>query len=262
MLLIFAILFGNFFLTASLNLPTISIVIFIISLASLTFVINDISDAKLDRLNKKTRNPIAQHKVSLYEAKLYAIILFVSTFLISLFLPSKLFYYSLALIFISVTYGFFIKAKYRPPLDLVYHGLGPAIGFLMLSILYKPLDLSITFVAIIVFNIFGIIQILQQIRDFDTDRKLIRTTAITLGKKNAIKICIILLTASMLILVSSILEGLYTVKSLVILPLSYLLFEPLVTALKNKAMTGQLLTIFVKRLLISSLLAIFLFLSL
>ena len=252
LLLVFAILVGNFFLTPSLNFQTISIVIFIVSLTSLTFVINDLADAKLDKLNKKTRNPIAQNKISSKEAKLFAVILFVLTLVISSFLHTNLFYYSLMLIFISITYGFFIKAKSKPPLDLVYHGLGPTIGFLMLSSLYKPFNLSIAFTAIIIFNIFSIIQLLQQIRDFDTDKKLVKTTAILLGKRNSIKACIILLVLSILILVSSVLEGAYTIKSLLFLPLSYLLFEPLFTAANNKIHTDRLLTIFTKRLFVAT----------
>ena len=261
LLLIFAILIVNFFLSSQVNWQLLKTTAFIVSLTSFTFVINDLSDVDLDRLNKKTRNPIANNRITLKEAKLIAAFLLILTLTTSYFLPTNLIYYSIALIFISITYSFFIKAKSIPLLDLIYHGLGPTIGFLMFSSLYHEIDFSIIFASIIAFSLFSIIQLLQQVRDFDTDIKLIKTTATILGKKNTIKISIVLLASLILVLCFAVLTSVYPLKSVIYIPLSYLLFEPLIKALRNKIQGKNLLHIFTKRLIIVSGIFFLLFLS-
>ena len=250
--MIFAILIVNFFLSLQVNWQLLKTTAFIVSLTSFAFVINDLSDVDLDRLNKKTRNPIANNRITLKEAKLIAAVLLILTLTTSYFLPTNLIYYSIALIFISITYSFFIKAKSIPLLDLIYHGLGPTIGFLMFSSLYREIDFSIIFASIIAFNLFSIIQLLQQVRDFDTDVKLIKTTTITLGEKNTIKISIVLLASLIVVLCFAILTSVYPLKSVLYIPLSYLLFEPLIKALRNKIQGKNLLHIFTRRLIIAS----------
>ncbi|MBI4010560.1 MAG: UbiA family prenyltransferase [Candidatus Aenigmarchaeota archaeon] len=177
-------------------------------------------------------------------------------------LPDNLFYMSLILILISSTYSFFIKAKSRPPLDLIYHGLSPAIIFIMVSSFYIQFDFAILFSMVIIFNIFLIIQLLQEIRDFDVDKKFIKTTVIVIGKRNSIKLSIVLLISLLFIVLAGVIISIFPIKSLIYLPLSYFLFEPLYDSLNNKRREQLLLYYFRRRLIQLTIIFFILFLVL
>jgi len=258
--IIMAILIGSFLHSFSLSNISLPLIFFIIFLSSFTFAIDDIADVKIDRLSKKTRNPIVLKQISLSFAKFLSFIFFILTLFTSFLLPYNLFYLSMFLLFISITYSFFIRAKSNPPLDLVYHGLSPAIIFVMISFLYKSFDLTIFFVSFMVFNIFMLIQLLQEIRDFSSDKKLIKTAAIILGKRNSIKLSIILLFFVLLIVLTGIIMFVFPISSLLYLPLSSLLFIPLMKGLKSKRYESTLLNEFRKNLIIVTIIFFIVFL--
>lgn len=260
--IVMAILIGSFLYSFSLSNISLPLIFFIVSLSSFTFAIDDIADVKIDRLSKKTRNPIVLKQISLPFAKFLSFVFFILALFVSYLLPSNLFHPSIFLIFISITYSFLIRAKSYPPLDLIYHGLSPAIIFLMISSLYKPFDLTIFFASLIVFNMFMLIQLLQEIRDFSSDRKLIKTTAIILGKRNSIRLSIILLLSLLLIVLSGIAMFVFPFKSLLYLPLSYFLFVPLIKGLRDKRYESNLLDGFRKNLIIVTIIFFILFLIL
>ena len=258
--IIIAILIGSFLHSFSLSDISLPLIFFIIFLSSFTFAIDDIADIKIDRLSEKTRNPIVLKQISLSFAKFLSFIFFILASFTSFLLPFNLFYLSVFLLFISITYSFFIRAKSNPPLDLIYHGLSPAIIFVMISSLYKSFDLTIFFVSLIIFSMFMLIQLLQEIRDFSSDRKLIKTTAIILGKRNSIKLSIILLLSLLLIVLTGIIMLVFPISSLLYLPLSYFLFFPLMKGLKDKRYESTLLNEFRKNLIIVTIIFFMLFL--
>ena len=147
--IVLAVLIGNFLHSFTLDVAMLTLLAFIFSLVSFTFVINNISDVKIDRLNKKSENSITRKEISLSFAKFLLILFLLLSIIFAFLLPGDLFYLSLILILISLTYSFFIKAKSRPPLDLIYHGLSPAIVFIMISSFYVQFDLAILFSSII-----------------------------------------------------------------------------------------------------------------
>ena len=132
----------------------------------------------------------------------------------------------------------------------------------MISSLYKLFDLTIFFASFIVFNMFILIQLLQEIRDFSSDKKLVKTTATVLGKRNSIKLSIILLLSLLLIVLAGIAMFVFPINSLFYLPLSYFLFIPLIRGLKNKRYESTLLNEFRKNLIIVTIIFFLMFLIL
>ncbi len=260
--IVMAILIGSFLHSLSLYNVSVPLIVFTVFLLSFTFTIDDIADIKIDRLSKKTRNPIVLKQISLLFAKFLSFVFFILALFSSFLLPSNLFYLSTFLLFISITYSFFIRAKSNPPLDLIYHGLSPTIIFIMISSLYKLFDLTIFFASFIVFNMFILIQLLQEIRDFSSDKKLVKTTATVLGKRNSIKLSIILLLSLLLIVLAGIAMFVFPINSLFYLPLSYFLFIPLIRGLKNKRYESTLLNEFRKNLIIVTIIFFLMFLIL
>ena len=257
---ILAILIAGFFHSFSINKSLFALISFTISLLSFTFALDDISDIKIDRLQKNSRNPIVRKEMSLAFAQLLALMFFILTLMSTVLLPVNLFRLSLVLIFISMTYSIFIKAKARPPLDLIYHGSSPTIIFIMASSLYRPFDTTILLSSLIVFNIFLLIQILLETRDFNADKKLIKTTVVILGIKNSIKFSIFLLSALIFLVVLGMILGTFPFQTSIYLPLSVFLFQPLIKSLKSKNYVKNLLKEFRIRLIVTTIVFAILFL--
>ena len=74
------------------------------------------------------------------------------------------------MLFVFVTYSFFIEAKNIAGLDLVYHALFPGLYGLLGYMLYHPPDLTGA-VFFILLGIFGAVgELANEIRDIEKDR--------------------------------------------------------------------------------------------
>lgn len=249
---LFAIVIAALAYSLSINALLIPFIIFIISLSSFTFIINDLADVKLDKLNKETRNLIAKGKVSKKAAINFSILFFTFSIVSLRFLPEGTSILGAILIFLSITYSFFIRSKSRPLFDVVYHGLGPVIVFLMLTGFYKPIDANTIFSAVIVFCIFAVIELLQELRDFDTDKKMIVNTAIILKKKKTILAALYITLFVILFFVTLILSKVFPLKYVFYLPLFYFLVTPLLKAFKSYRFSNKLVSNYRSRLIIAA----------
>lgn len=175
-------------------------IVFIAASSAFGFVINDISDVALDARSEKPRNPLADGSLSCRVAWAVSIVLLLISLACMALLPSALLLTEIVVLFIFVTYSFFIEAKNIAGLDLVYHALFPALyGFLGYT-LYHPLDLT-GIVFTLVIGIFGAVgEMGNEIRDLEKDRHVRKNTVVILGERPSLILTIGLMLAAMIII--------------------------------------------------------------
>lgn len=222
------------------------------------FVINDIADANLDKLNAQTRNPISKSKLSKYHTTLFSFLMLSIALYFLLLLPPMHIILGIFVATLYILYSFVFKAKSRPIFDLVFHGLPPSLFFIMGYILYGHFDITSLIIAFAIFFLSSIAELLQEIRDFDSDRKIIVNTVIRLGQEASIKLSIVFLTASTFSALYLIYIGLFSSKLLIGFPLLYLIFSPLFTSLHNKKIRKKLIYIYSKWVVLLTIIFIFL----
>ncbi len=175
------------------------LLIFSVFSTTFAFVVNDLSDVKLDRSAGVLRNPVSTGELSLGGI----ISLALSFLLVSLaslfFLSLQTRLLGLVVIFLYFTYSWLVRAKARPILDIVYHGLCPAILTIMGYTKYRSFDATCFILASMVFFISAMSQILQEVRDYETDRKMIKTTVTLLGKRRSLILCLAFCTSALTI---------------------------------------------------------------
>lgn len=210
------------------------LIIFSIFSAAFGFVVNDLSDAELDRSAGINRNPVSSGQLSWGSTVIIAII-FLSISLISLTrLSAQNILLGSIVIFIYLTYSWLIRAKSKPILDVVYHGLCLAVLAAMGFTLYKSISFSSIYFAVIVFLLSSMSQILQEIRDYETDKKMISNTVILLGKRRSLILCLSLFLFTLPFLVLLILNGIISPNMLFLSPLTYFIIAPITRALINE----------------------------
>jgi 4-hydroxybenzoate polyprenyltransferase len=192
-LFIFAGVFGALLAASAVNSSLAVLVIFIAASSAFGFVINDISDRALDARLEKPRNPLADGSMSCRMAYGVSGVLLFLTLLCMALLPEGLLGTEIAVLFVFVTYSFFIEAKNIAGLDLVYHALFPGLYGLLGYMLYHPPDLT-GVVFFILLGIFGAVgELANEIRDIEKDRHERKNTVVLLGERPAF----ILMTALM-----------------------------------------------------------------
>jgi len=167
------------------NSTLIVLITFIAASSAFGFVINDISDSALDARSVKPRNPLADGSMTCRTAYgISALLLVISLFCMAL-LPPFLLLVECAVLFVFITYSFFIEAKNIAGLDLVYHALFPALYGLLGYMLYHPLDLTgaVFFVLLGIFGAVG--ELGNEIRDLEKDRYERKNTVIRIGERQA-----------------------------------------------------------------------------
>ena len=148
-------------------------------------------------------------------------------------LPVHLLLIELAVLFVFVTYSFFIKAKNIAGLDLVYHALFPALYGMLGYLLYHPLDLT-GIVFFVLLGIFGAVgEVCNEIRDLKKDRSERKNTVVLIGEIWGFYLLLALMvTAFAIIGIFSLSEpGFYWL--LVFVPLGFILIQPVWKAMKE-----------------------------
>jgi 1,4-dihydroxy-2-naphthoate octaprenyltransferase len=99
-----------------------------------------------------------------------------------------------------------------------------------------------------------LVELVNEIRDYDSDRGMIRTTVTLVGKKRALKACVVLLFLVLALFVSVVLVGGLPWILLVFSPSIIFFVAPIINALRNEQKEQDLMPAFVNRGIIVGLL--------
>jgi len=203
--------------------------------------VNDLSDAELDRSAGVIRNPVSTGELSRRSCISVALLVLLVSLaaLSSLSLQNRLL--GLVVIFLYFTYSWVVRAKARPMLDVAYHGLCLAILAAMGYTEFRPFDVSCLFLVSMVFLLSVMSQILQEVRDYETDRSMIRTTVTFLGKRRSLIICLALFTSAFSLFLLSLFYGVVPLESLLLSPLTYFIIAPITQAIWNEEYEDRML---------------------
>ncbi len=188
---------------------------------------NDISDVELDSLQPGTRNPIARQQIQRKHAAIIALSFLGASLVILASLPLTALVVGVASLSMYFAYSRGFRAKARPIWDLVFHGLWYSLFMIMGYTFAKPFDVEGLMLSIIAFFPAATMELLNEIRDYETDKKLIRTSATLLGRRNSLILCLtfILCTYAAGILLT--LTGAFPVQLLAAAPSAILFILPL-----------------------------------
>jgi 4-hydroxybenzoate polyprenyltransferase len=202
--------------------------------AAFGFVVNDLSDAELDRSAGVLRNPFSKGELSRGRGIMLAIFLFLVSMmpLFSLSLKSQLL--GLVVIFLYFTYSWILRAKAWPILDIVYHGSWLAILATMGYAEYRSFNVVCLLLASLVFFLSAVSQILQEVRDYETDRKTVRTTVTLLGRKRSLVLCLAFFMSALAIFLLLLFYSVFPFEILLLSPLAYLIVAPIIQAIDNE----------------------------
>jgi len=224
--------------------------IFSVFSAAFGFIINDLADAELDSLTDVIRNPVSTNELSKGKSLAVTLFFLLASILSLTFLNPQNQLLGLAIIILYLTYSWIIRAKARPVLDIAYHGfclaLLATIGYTEIG----PLDLKCILYVSIIFLLSSMSQILQEIRDYKTDKTMIKTTVILLGKRRSLILCLALIISTFPFVFLLILKGLIPFELLFLTPLTYFIIAPIVRTLLNEAYEEKMLTEIKERRLI------------
>jgi 4-hydroxybenzoate polyprenyltransferase len=211
------------------------------------FVINDIADAELDLNAGKLRNPVASGDLSVATAWSLVVLLLGVTAL-SIYLLSflnRLLGIVVILLFTGYSSGLRIKA--RPGLDVVCHASWNMLYGVMAYSVYRPLDSVGAGLGGMLFLLSMLAELVNGIRDHDSDRVMIKTTVTLIGKKRALKACVLLLFTAFALFVNIVLVGGLPWGLLVFSPSIIFFIVPIVNALRNEQKEQDLMPAFAKR---------------
>jgi 4-hydroxybenzoate polyprenyltransferase len=176
-------IFGALLTVLPLDSSLVVLLVFIAASSAFGFVINDISDMTLDARTAKPRNPLADGSMSCRTAKQVSGFLLLLSVACMVLMPVHLLLVELAVLFVFVTYSFYLEAKNIAGLDLVYHALFPALYGLLGYLLYHPPDLT-GLVFFVLLGIFGAIgELGNEIRDLEKDRHERKNTVVLAGER-------------------------------------------------------------------------------
>ena len=229
----FAGLFGVLLTGAPFDRLLVFLLIFIAASSASGFIINDISDVALDARSEKPRNPLADGSLSCRVAWIVSGIFLAVSLACMALLPPSLIPLELAVLFVFITYSFFIEAKNIAGLDLVYHALFPALYGLLGYVLYHSFDLT-GLVFTVLLGIFGAIgEMGNEIRDREKDRHVRKNTVVLMGERPAFFLTIgLLLSAFAIIAIFSVIQpGYFWLIPFV--PFGIFLIHPIYTAMRT-----------------------------
>jgi 4-hydroxybenzoate polyprenyltransferase len=210
------------------------VLLFVAASSIFGFVINDIADAELDRKAGKLRNPVASSDLSVGAAWILVLVLLgvtiASIYLLS-FLNRLL---GILVILLFTGYSFGPRTKARPGLDIVCHASWSATYGLMAYSVYRPVDFAGVALCGMLFLLSMFVELVNEIRDHDSDRDMISTTATLVGKKTALKICIVLFFSAFALFVSVVLVGRLPWALLLFSPSIIFLVAPIINALRDE----------------------------
>jgi len=232
-LFILAGIFGALLTVMPLDGSLVVLLVFIAASSAFGFVINDISDRALDARGVKPRNPLADGSLSCRTAKQVSWFFLLLSVACMAIMPFHLLPIEIAVLFVFVTYSFFIKAKNIAGLDLVYHALFPALYGLLGYMLYHPPDLT-GLVFFILLGIFGATgELGNEIRDLEKDRYERKNTIVLLGERPGyyLMMAFMITAFSVIGIFSSIEPGFFWL--LLFVPLGLILVHPVWKAMNE-----------------------------
>lgn len=232
-LFVIAGIFGALLTAGQLDVSLPILLIFVAASSAFGFVINDISDIALDARSAKPRNPLADGSLSCRTAKLVSAVLLAISLVCMALLPSSLLFVELAVLFVFITYSFWIEVKNIAGLDLVYHALFPALYGLLGYMLYHPLDLT-GMVYVVLLGIFGAVgELGNEIRDLEKDRTERKNTVVIIGERAAFLLTIVFMACAFCIIaVFAVIEpGFFWLLPFV--PFGLFLVHPVVKAMND-----------------------------
>jgi len=225
----------------------IPVLVFVATSSIFGFVINDIADAELDRNAGKLRNPIASNDLSVSAAWKLALV-FLGVAILSLY-PLDLLGKLLGIVVITLFsgYSFGLRAKIRPGIDVICHASWNALYGIMAYSVYRPLDFIGAELTGLLFLSSMLVELLNEIRDHDSEKEMIRTTATAIGKRGALKICILILLLVLSLFVGLIITGGLPRILLIFSPSIIFLVKPIINALRSEQDAQNLLHTLVSR---------------
>ncbi len=167
------------------------------------FIINDIFDAKYDKMSIRNRNPLTYNLIKTKIVFIFALFLGGTGLAFALFfLPSTflLFLVSLVLLILYSMEPFRLKEK--AGFGIVVHALPVSALFLIGYAAIMPITFPVVLLSISVFLFSLAGGLVQEIRDYNTDKKSgFITTAIFLGLANSVRLVKIFIATSLIFLV-------------------------------------------------------------
>ena len=223
------------------------VLLFVTGSSIFGFVINDIADAKLDKKAGKLRNPVASDDLSERAAWVFVVALLgvVSLSIYLLNFPNRLLGILVILLFAGYSFG--LRMKARPGLDVVSHASWNAIYGVMAYSVYRPIDFAGAGLTGMLFLLSMLAELVNQIRDHDSDRDMIETTVTVVGKKRAFKVCVMLLFLVLALFVGVVLVGGLPWILLAFSPSIIFLAAPIFNAMRDEQREQELMPALVKR---------------
>jgi 4-hydroxybenzoate polyprenyltransferase len=226
-------MFGALLTFAQPDVTLIVLELFIATSAAFGFIINDISDRDLDAHESCPRNPLTDGTCPLSAAYAISIVLLLASLICLVMLPVPLILLGGLELFIFATYSFGIEAKNIAGLDLVYHGLFPALYGAMGYILYRSPDLTGAVFFLIVFIFGAVAEIFNEIRDYEKDRFIRKNFVVVAGKRRAFVVTLVLLTAALACTIAFAIISPRLYWLLVFIPFGLLLIHPVWQAMRD-----------------------------
>jgi len=106
---------------------------------------------------------------------------------------------------------------------------------------YRPFDVNCLLGVSIVFLLSAMSQVLQEIRDYETDRNMIRTTVTSLGKRRSLVLCLAFLASAFSISLLLLYNGAVPLEVLLLSPLTYFIIAPITQAIFNEEHVDKML---------------------
>jgi 4-hydroxybenzoate polyprenyltransferase len=225
----------------TIDLGIVWLLIFSVFSTAFAFVINDLSDSELDRSAGVLRNPVSTGELSVGRTISLAFSFLVVSFAALFFLSLQTWLLGLVVVFLYFTYSWIIRAKARPMLDITYHGSCPAILAIMGYTQYRPFNVTCFLLASMAFLLSAVSQILQETRDYETDKKMLKTTATLLGKRMSLILCLAFCASAFVIFIPLLFYGMISPKILLLSPLAYFIIAPVIGAIRNEEYTDNML---------------------
>lgn len=235
-----ATIVGAVLSVSPMDLGMVWLLIFSLFSTVFAFVINDLSDAELDRSAGVSRNPVSTGELSLRGSITLTFTFLLVSLAALFFLSLQAQLLGLLTLFLYFTYSWVVRAKARPILDIVYHGSCPAILAIMGYTKYRTFDATCLLLASTMFLLSAVSQILQEVRDYETDRKTIKTTVTLLGKRKSIILCLAF-CASAFTISLPLFHIAVPYQILLLSPLAYLVIPPIIQAIHNEDHVDRML---------------------
>lgn len=169
-----------------IDIRILFVVAFVTAAEIFTFVVNDLFDMELDALDLKTRNPLARGEISKRVTTIIALIFLSFSFFLLFFLPLTSIILGVAGLILGFAYSWGVRAKLKPVLDLLYHGVLNTFPFIIGYTLYKAFDETSLLLSFAIIMGGAVSKFVEEIRDYDFDRFFGKTTVVVLGKRKSL----------------------------------------------------------------------------